>query len=130
MKAALTLLSSKLLKFHRDLLMFQAGLAEKEDGRKYTPYELLGLSLNDPRFDWLRRFSELIIQIDTALDDKENKSINATAFYYEALKLTSGDDEGTHAHFKLAVESNPAIAEKQAEVRTALSLLKPFLQTL
>ena len=79
MKLLLSNLSSALLKFHRGLLVYQTDLVEKIDERKYLPYDLLNLSLNDARFSWLRKFSEIIVQIDTIVDDKKNTPFDAAS---------------------------------------------------
>ena len=130
MKSALSNLSSKLIKLHRDLLFFQAALAEKEDDRQYTPYELLGLSLNDARFEWLRKFSELITQIDTITDDKENRPFDLQAIIDQTKKLIEGNAEDISNNYKLALSGNPELIVKQLDAKKALAALEPFLQTL
>lgn len=124
MKPQLNALSSALLKFHKELLFFQVSLAENKDQRKYTPYELLGLSLNDPRFSWLRKFSELIIQIDTITDDKENKPFDARAIYDETLLLISGQIPGISQQYDLALKTEPSLMIKLIEVKKTLAALE------
>ena len=128
MKPQLTALSSALLKFHKELLFFQVSLAEKKDQRKYTPYELLGLSLNDPRFSWLRKFSELIIQIDTITDDKENKPFDARAIYDETLLLINGQIPGVSEQYDFAMKTEPTLITKLIEVKKTLASLEPFIK--
>ncbi len=127
MKAQLSSLSSALIKFHRELLFFQASIAERQDERQYTPYELLGLSLNDPRFLWLRKFSELITKIDTITDDKENKPFNGQALYDEALHLISGDSSGISEQYNLAMKTEPTLMIKLLEVKKSLAALAPLV---
>lgn len=123
MKKELSNLSSKLLKLHRDLLFYQAGIAERMDEKKYTPYELLTLSIHDSRFEWLRKFSELITQIDIITDDKENKVYNLQPLIQEAKSLVNGDAADISTNYKLAILENPEIALKQMEVKKALAAL-------
>lgn len=128
MKTELTVLSSALIKLHRELLFFQVSLAENKDQRKYSPYELLGLSLNDARFAWLRKFSELITQIDTITDDKENKSFDGLAIYDETTKLISGQDSGIFEQYDLAMKTEPSLMTKLLDVKKALKALEPLVK--
>ena len=128
MKIELTALSSALIKFHRELLFFQVSLAESKDERKYSPYELLGLSLNDPRFAWLRKFSELITQIDAITDDKENKPFEGQAIYDETVKLISGKDSGIFEQYDLALKTEPSLMIKLLDVKKALKKLEPLVK--
>lgn len=128
MKTELSALSSALIKFHRELLFFQVSLAENTDERKYTPYELLGLSLNDPRFAWLRKFSELISQIDTITDDKENKPFDGLAIYDETLKLISGKDSGIFEQYDLAMKTEPSMMIKLLDVKKCVKALEPLVK--
>ncbi len=54
---------------HKSLLMLEAKKMEQALGRKVSPYELLSASLNDPNLAWLRVLSELIVNIDTVIDE-------------------------------------------------------------
>ncbi len=128
MKPQLTTLSSALIKFHRELLFFQASIAEHQDKRTYTPYELLGLSLNDPRFVWLRKFSELIMKIDTVTDDKEHKPFDGRALYDEALHLISGDSSSISEQYNLAMKTEPTLIIKLIEIKKALAALAPLIK--
>lgn len=128
MKIELAAVSSVLIKFHRELLFFQVSLAENKDERKYSPYELLGLSLNDPRFAWLRKFSELITQIDTITDDKENKPFDGLAIYDETVKLISGKDSGIFEQYDLAMKTEPSLMIKLLDVKKALKALEPLVK--
>lgn len=130
MKKTLSNVSSKLIKLHRDLLFFQASLAEKEDERQYSPYDLLTLSIHDARFAWLRQFSELITQIDMITDDKEGKPFDLQAIINETKKLIEGEAADVSPNYKLALQANTETIVKQLDVKKALALLEPFTQTL
>ena len=130
MKTKLSELSSALIKFHRELLFFQVSLAEDTDQRKYTPYELLGLSLNDPRFAWLRKFSELITQIDTITDDKENTPFDARAIFDEAQTLILGENSGISEQYNLALKTEPSLIVKLLDVKKALAAIEPDVKSL
>jgi hypothetical protein len=62
-------LSKSLMELHRALLMLEAKKLEQAAGKKLTPYELLGASLQDPALAWLRVISQLIVSIDTIIDE-------------------------------------------------------------
>lgn len=130
MKKTMANLSSKLIKLHRDLLFFQAELAEKADDRQYTPYDLLSLSIHDVRFEWLRKFSELITQIDMITDDKENKPFDLQSIINETKNLVEGQASDISTNYNLALKGNPEIILKQLEAKKALAELEPFVQTL
>ncbi len=117
MKIILSDLSTALLKFHRGLLTYQTELAEKQDGCKYPPYDLLNLSLNDPRYAWLRKFSELIVQIDTIVDDKKNSSYDAEALL-NAVKKTVNLNTPTESNELLAaIKADSSIMIPLGDVR-------------
>lgn len=120
MKALLSNLSHALLKFHRELLFFQTSLVEKSENRSFTPYELLHLSLNDARFSWLRKFSEIIIQIDIITDDKEDKPFDSLGIVKEVKNLITSD---ANADFSFAMKADPSLMLSLGGVRTALNAL-------
>ncbi len=117
MKPLLKDLSSALLKFHRGLLVFQTEMAEKKDGRKYAPYDLLNLSLNDPRFSWLRKFSEVIVQIDTIVDDKKDLPFDAAGIVYAVKKLVTLDESADTTEMLAALKADSSIMIPLGHVR-------------
>lgn len=60
-----------LLRLHKTLLDFEREAYERARGKISNSYEFLNLVMNDPWFAWLRRLSELIVQIDEVLDARE-----------------------------------------------------------
>lgn len=129
MKTLLKDLSSALLKFHRSLLGFQKDLAEKTDGRKYAPYELLNLSLNDPRFAWLRKFSELIVQIDTIVDDKKDLPFDAAAIVHAVKKLVTLDESTDVIEMLAALKADSSIMIPLGQVRQHVLALENALKS-
>jgi hypothetical protein len=124
-KPLLADLSAALLKFHRELLFSQAALVEKSEGRKYAPYELLNLSLNDARFAWLKNFSDLILRIDIITDDKENKPYDPQAIAIEVKNIISGQSS---PDYNMAIKSDTTLMITLGEVRKALSALETVLK--
>ncbi|MFZ3230654.1 MAG: hypothetical protein WA160_10655 [Pseudobdellovibrio sp.] len=124
MKSKLSEISSNLIKLHRDLIFYQASLVEKEDQRQYSPYELLPLVIHDPRFEWLRRFSELITQIDMITDDKENKPFDLQAIIDEINKIIDADSAKASPNYKLALLGSTETIGKYFEVKKSLTSLE------
>jgi hypothetical protein len=59
-----------LLRLHKLLLDDERAAYEKAHGRT-PPGKILQLVIGDPQFAWLRRISELIVQIDEVLESEE-----------------------------------------------------------
>lgn len=119
MKLLLAHLGTTLLKLHRELLQYQAQLASKEDQREYTAYDLLKLSISDPRFAWLRKYSDLIIQIDIITDDKKNSPFDAHALAATVKKAIAIDQNQTE-EFVRALKSESSFMLSLGLVRKAL----------
>src|SRR6476619_8423247 len=60
-----------LLRLHKMLLDLERVGYERAHHRIANSYEFLQLVLKDPWFDWLHRLSELIVQMDEALDTRD-----------------------------------------------------------
>jgi hypothetical protein len=128
MKLLLAHLGTTLLKLHRELLQYQAQLASKEDQREYTAYDLLKLSINDPRFAWLRKYSDLIIQIDIITDDKKNTPFDAHAIATSVKKAIAIDQNQTE-EFVRALKSESSFMLSLGLVRKALMDVEAALST-
>jgi hypothetical protein len=112
-----------LLKFHRELLFVQTAMVEKADQRQYSPYELLNLTLNDPRFNWLKKFSEQIVEIDIITDDKENKPFDAKQIHANVKNLISPEGPGATAEYTSALKSDLSLMISLNAVRKSLHAL-------
>ncbi len=123
MKLLLAHLGTSLLKFHRELLQYQAQLAAKEDQREYTAYDLLKLSLSDPRFAWLRKYSDLIIQIDIITDDKKNTPFDAFAITKSAKKAIA-IEQNQAPEFIQALKSESSLMISLGVVRKAIMTIE------
>lgn len=123
MKLHLKDLSSALLKFHRGLLQYQTELVIKEDQRSYSPYELLNLSLNDSRFSWLRKFSEIIVQIDTFVDDKKNMPLNIQELICVVKNLININSINS-AELLQAIKTDASIMVPLAEIRKNILIIE------
>lgn len=127
MKKELENLSSKLRDLHKDLILFQARNAEQVDERKYTPYDVLHLSIYDGRFEWLRRLSSLMTYIDEMLNEESEIRVeDVRCIHGEVSGLFQNDDSDFLGHYNLALNQDPHLFVKQGEVLKALSQLQNF----
>jgi len=123
-------LSSALKDLHKALLMLEAKKMEQSLGRKVSPYELLHASLNDANLAWLRVMSELIVNIDTVIDETPNLSAQeANKISSEVLEvlekppgLIASDFWTRYSDY---LGSNPDIIMLHSKVKTVLDLLRP-----
>lgn len=122
MKDKLQELSKLLIRLHKSLINFESDQHEKREQRKFSPHEMLHLTLNDSHFAWLRKVSELIVDVDTLVDDKEKVPQKADFDLYrdETHKLLFADSDDTR-EFKTklmsAVASNSDIVMQLASLR-------------
>ncbi len=123
-------LASALKELHRSLLMLEAKKMEAALGRKVSPYELLGASMNDPNFAWLRVMSELIVDIDILVDEsptltaqEANKTVATTLNLLEKPPGLIATDFWTRYTDYLA--TNPDIIMLHSKVKKILDSLRP-----
>jgi hypothetical protein len=123
-------LSKGLMELHRALLMLEAKKLEQAAGKKLTPYELLGASLQDPALAWLRVISQLIVTIDTVIDETpvlSNQDANRVANeVLTALEKPPGliaTDFWTR--YSEYLHSNPDIIMMHSKVKAFLTELRP-----
>jgi type IV secretory pathway VirJ component len=128
MKLLLAHLGTTLLKLHRELLQYQAQLAAKDDQCEYTAYDLLKLSINDPRFSWLRQYSDLIIQIDIITDDKKNAPFDAHSLV-KSVKKVIAIDQDPSPEFIRALKTESSFMLSLGLVRKALIDVEAALST-
>jgi hypothetical protein len=106
-----------LLRLHKTLLDFERDAYERARGKISNSYEFLNLVMNDPWFAWLRRVSELIVQIDELLDAKETpREITGAALIEQARVLLTPSESGGEFQKKYS-----AAMQQSAEVVLAHS---------
>jgi hypothetical protein len=111
-----------LLKLHKLLLELERRGYERARGRISNSYEFLQLALKDPWFDWLHRLSELIVQIDEALDsigaETPATEEDAQALIKRARSLLSPAEEGTQfqKNYFLALQQSPDVVLLHSEM--------------
>ena len=61
-----------LLRVHKSLIDSQKLVLEALEQKTFSPYEILRLAFNHPDFEWLRKISTVMAEIDESNSDKEN----------------------------------------------------------
>jgi hypothetical protein len=112
-----------LLRLHKTLLDFERQGYEREHGRITNSYEVLQLVMSHPWFAWLRKLSELIVEMDEVLDAR-NPSEESTAIaliQHSRLLLTPNEagDEFQRKYFA-AVQEAPEVVLAHAEFANVL----------
>ena len=123
---ALKELRHGLLRLHKLLLDLERRDYERARGRIGNSYEFLQLVLKDPWFDWLHRLSELIVQIDEALDNRDPEAPmlenDAQALIERAKTLLAPSETGTQfqKNYFLALQQSPDVVLLHSEVMRLL----------
>ncbi len=117
-KQKLTEIRPVLLRLHKSLLDYEREGYEREHGRIENSYEFLNLVMHNPWFGWLRHLSELIVQIDEALDTREPTKENSAAALIEETRLllvpSEAGGEFQQKYFA-SVQQSPAVVLAHAE---------------
>ena len=115
-----------LLRLHKMLLDLERRGYERARGRITNSYEFLQLVLKDPWFDWLHRLSELIVQIDEALDNRDPDhpmtEEDAQALLGRAKSLLAPAESGSEfqKNYFLALQQSPDVVLLHAELMRML----------
>ncbi len=115
-----------LLKVHKLLLDLERLGYERARGKISNSYEFLQLVLKDPWFEWLRRLSELIVQIDETLDavdsDKPLTEEDESALISRARVLLTPAETGSEfqKNYFLALQQSPDVVLLHAQVTKLL----------
>jgi len=117
-KQKLTDIRQVLLRLHKSLLDFDRLGYERVHGRIENSYQFLNLVMHNPWFAWLRHLSELVVQIDEALDAREPTSEStASALIDEARLLLVPAESGGEFQQKYfaSVQQSPEVVLAHAE---------------
>ena len=107
-----------LLHLHKTLLERERDAYEREHGKIGSSYEYLNLVMHDQSFAWLRLLSELIVQIDEALDGRETPSeATANALIQQSRLLLTPNEGGPEFQRKYfaSVQESPEVVLAHAE---------------
>jgi hypothetical protein len=107
-----------LLHLHKTLLERERDAYERAHGKIGNSYEYLNLVMHEPSFAWLRNLSELIVQIDEALDAREKPSeASANALIQQSRLLLTPNESGPEFQRKYfsSVQESPEVVLAHAE---------------
>lgn len=107
-----------LLHLHKTLLERERDAYERGHGKIGSSYEYLNLVMHEQSFAWLRQLSELIVQIDEALDGREMPSDAAANALIEQCRLLLTPNEGGPEFQKkyfISVQESPEVVLAHAE---------------
>ena len=112
-------LRDKLLDLHKGIIEFERERYEKAVGPIQSPYHFLQLVTRDPWFTWLHPFSQLIVAIDEAVEEKEpltDTIADALRKQARALLVASENGEGFSGHYYVALQNEPQVVMAHAAV--------------
>ena len=127
MNSHLTDLRLALLNLHKTLIESERINYEQVFGTVPTPNQLLALLTTDPWFDWLHPLSQLIVAMDTALDEKEPLTdAMVVALFDQSRQLLRPEEDATGfaGNYFDALQHDPAVVLAHADVTKVLGPLK------
>jgi hypothetical protein len=111
-----------LLRLHKAMLDFEREAYERMHG-KLNAGQFLNVILEDKNFEWLRKFSMLIVEIDELFDLNDGISSTMIELNLEkiaALVTMKDEDEYFRAKYQNAIQMDLDSASFQGELRTLL----------
>ena len=103
---------------HKALIEWEKRRYEGVHGTVGSPYVLLQLLINDAQFAWLRRMSELIVQIDEYVSEKEARGVEAGEAILGQVRELIGEGEGEfQGKYREAVAGDGEVAGLDGELR-------------
>ena len=112
-------LRNALLNLHKALVDSERVSYEKTVGQIQSPTHFLQLLTHDAWFAWLQPFSQLIVAMDVALEEKEpltTAGVDALAKQTGLLLVASETGEGFSGHYYAALQRDPDVVFAHAEV--------------
>jgi len=113
----------QLLRIHKLLIDIERENFEKQTGL-LTSGQFLGLLLDDPDLQWLRKFSTLIVEIDEMLDLDDGFSEGMIQNQLSAIKNLidfDGLDREFEERYKNSIQRNPQVALKHGELKNFMT---------
>jgi len=123
---SLTTLRNGLLRLHKTLLDSERYVYERDVRRIGSPWEMLGLVMNDPWFAWLRQLSGLVVDIDERLAAREPATrVETEQFIVRARGLLMPDEEGSgfERRYFEALQRDPNVVLAHADMMKLLASL-------
>lgn len=113
---------NSLLKLHKTLLDHERRLYEGMNG-PVNSGQFLTILLEDKDFEWLRKFSTLIVEIDEMFDQKDGYAPETVDLHLQKLReLVSMEDEDEEfrAKYQSALQQDLESASHQGDLRGLL----------
>ena len=115
----LTALRHALLTLHKTLVDSERESYERTVGAIQSQNQFLQLLIRDPWFAWLQPFSQLIVAMDEALEEKEPLTaghVEALVKQTRLLLVVSEAGEGVSQHYFDALQRDPDVVLAHAKV--------------
>jgi hypothetical protein len=122
----LIILRNGLLRLHKTLLESERHVYERDVQPVNSPWEMLGLVMNDPWFAWLRQLSGLVAEIDERLASHDPAThSDAEWFIVRARSLLVPDEGGAgfERYYFEALQRDPNVVLAHAEMLRVLASL-------
>jgi hypothetical protein len=114
-RESLKVIRVALLDLHKALLDLEREYYEKEHGEIKTPGEYLQLVIGHPQFDWLRKMSGVIVEMDELLSSRSKQGPEEAAATLAAVKamlvLDENGDEFQRRYWEAVQESPDVLIE-------------------
>ncbi len=112
-----------MLKLHKSMLDHERGIYEGING-PLNSSQFLSVLLEDKDFDWLRKFSMMIVEIDEMFAAKDGipaGMIDANLEKVSELVEMKEPDEYFRAKYQFALQSIPEAASLHSDIKVAIS---------
>jgi hypothetical protein len=111
------------LRMHKSLVDFERANYERINGT-ISSGQFLNLLVNDSNFEWLRKFSILIVEIDEMLDLDDGFSEQMIEKHLSQMRKIldiNTSDEIFNKKFENALQTIPELKEKNEQLKKLLS---------
>ncbi len=112
-----------LLRLHKKLLDAERQRYEREHGRIENGSALLQLVINDPFFSWLRKLSELVVEIDERLEGEEPMSDDGARTMLDQIRTMiqpSPRGDAFQQNYDRVVQDHPDVVIAHVEMTRVL----------
>ena len=127
-KPALLEIAAALRELHRSLLGVVREEYEREVGPVGGPGHLLGLATEHPFFAWLHPMSELIVDLDTLLDQELLPQGTVAAVRLEVDRVSQASDLPFWGKYAPLLQTAPEVVMSHARLRQAMKSLPPAVK--
>lgn len=114
-----------LLRIHKSLIDFQKLVLEASERRTYTPYDMLQFAFHHPEFEWLRKVSTIMADMDESTSDKKNPPNEARLKEFvqrlDDLFGEASPDSDFKKRLKVAVTRDQKLSAEVSDLRAMLA---------